>query len=229
MDKKRIQDFWLYSNAVFVVNYILLILSIFIAFPVPRLPSYFNNIFLILAYALTFHSLVVNFKAQDLNTLFSKITSQPNTFCLAFFITFPPNLLLSPFFLLSVYHITSAVLSRKKEFENYFFYSACSVLGKNLSGIGRFALLSELLLVPVCVVLLFLGKIRIFTLIAYVSMVRKQYQTNKAMKDVFDECMHNVHSFFLKLPDSYKSSYLQALGSLQKLFKKEEDTKKKVE
>ena len=228
MDKKTIQDLWLGSNIAFVLNYTLLILNLFVAFPVPRLPSIFNSLFLIFAYTLTFHSLFINLKSQSFNSLIFKIISQPNTFCIGFFITFPPNILLAPFFLLSIYHITSAVLSRKKEFEIYFFYEICIVLGKHLTFIGRLALLIELFLSPICFILVLFRKISFFTLISYICMVRKQCQSNKVMKDIFEECMLNVHSVLLKLPDNYKAMYLQILNRINSLFKKE-DVKEKTE
>lgn len=228
MDKKSIQDFWLYSNIAFVSNYTLFLLSLCVAFPVPRLPSFFNCFFLIFAYALTFHSLFINFKSQSLNSFASKIFSQPNTFCLFFFATFPPIILLIPFYLLSIYHITSAILSRKKDFENFFFYEIFVVFGKYLTSIGRCALIIELSLTPVCIIMTLFRRCSIFTFISYIFMVRKQCQINKAMRDVLDECIHKIHGLFLKLPDNYKAMYLQAVKRWQNVTKKE-DLKKKSE
>lgn len=228
MDKKQIQNLWLYSNSLFLLNYSLAILSLFVAFPVPKLPSFFNNLFLIFSYALTFQSLAANIKSQGIATFLTKASSQPNTFCLALFLTFIPNILLLPFYVLCIYHICSAVLSRKKEFENYFFYEICVALGKNLNSIGRLALILELTMAPLCVILLFARYISIFSLIAYFIMVRRQCQTNKAMKDVLGEILHTLHGILSKMPENYKNHLNSAINKCKAMLKVE-DLKKKVE
>lgn len=81
MNTEPLRDLWHYINLCFVVNYSLHLLGLFVAFPLPCLPSFFNSLFLLEAYSPASQGFVSKFKAYVVNTLGEKIFTHPNTFC----------------------------------------------------------------------------------------------------------------------------------------------------
>lgn len=227
MNKKSLKDIWFYSNVCFFINYSLAILRAFVAFPLPRLPSFFNCVFLLLAYALTFQSIVANFKAYDTSTLIKKIFAHPNTFCIFLFLCFVPNVLLSPFYLLAVYHIVSSIVARKEAFHSYFFYDFVVFLNTNIATIGRSALLLEIVIIPVAVIMAILRRISMLTLSIYLLMIRQQYVSNNNMKAIVLECVQRAHGLAMQMPDSIKMKYLELVNYARSLNKSEKDQKQK--
>lgn len=227
MAKPSPKDLWFYSNTLFFLNYTLVILKLLVTFPLPSFPSSFNCLFLLLAYILTFKGFFSNFKAYDVTTLLKKIFTHPNTSCIALFLCFVPNLLLLPFYPLSLYHIVSYIVSKKEAFSKYFFYNFVIFLNTNIYIIGRSALFLEILLVPVAGVLLALRKIGVISLTVYLFMIRQQYISNSNMKAVVIECMQVMHSLIMKLPDSIKMRCLSAINYIRSFRPGEKPLEKK--
>ncbi|ELA42147.1 uncharacterized protein VICG_00790 [Vittaforma corneae ATCC 50505] len=227
MNKKSLRDIWFYSNVCFFINYSLAILRVFVAFPLPRLPSFFNCIFLLLAYTLTFQSIIANFKAYDTLMFIKKIFSHPNTFCIVFFLCFVPNILLSPFYLLTIYHIVSSIVAKKDTFHSYFFYDFVVFLNTNIATIGRSALFLEILLIPIAVSMVVLRRISTVTLLIYLLMIRQQYISNNNMKAIVSECIQRMHNLAMNMPDSIKMRYLELMNYVRSLSKSEKNQKQK--
>lgn len=228
MNSQQLKDIWFYSNALLVANYSLFLISKLVTLPIPKLPSVFNNLFLIVAYVFTFQSLFSTYKTTSAGSLLNKVFTHSNTFCIFLFLTFPNNLLLFPFYLLSIYHVVSTVLSKKTQYEKYFFYSLCVSLQPSLIHLGRAALIAEVAMTVLALLLFIIRKASFSTLVAYVSMVRMQYQSNKSMKEVVDMVLSKLHTFALKMPDSCKDYYFKCIN-LTKYFSTNKDIKKKQE
>lgn len=224
MNSLSIKDIWLILNLCFIVNYSISILKIFLAFPLLSLPSFFNSLFLLCAYALTLQTLFSQLKISSSisSKFFKKVVSHPNTFCLFVFICFPPNILLFPFYLLSLYHLASAVVSRKEEFNRYFFYDICVFIDKNLNNIGRTALFLEIISIFIATILLLMRKISPITLLSYIFMVRQQYITNNTMKSVCMEMIQYLNECMKKLPDNIKNNITIVTGYMDRITKKED-------
>lgn len=224
MNSLSIKDIWLILNLCFIVNYSISILKIFLAFPLLSLPSFFNSLFLLCAYALTLQTLFSQLKISSSISykFFKKVVSHPNTFCLFVFICFPPNILLFPFYLLSLYHLASAVVSRKEEFNRYFFYDICVFIDKNLNNIGRTALFLEIISIFIATILLLMRKISPITLLSYIFMVRQQYITNNTMKSVCMEMIQYLNECMKKLPDNIKNNITIVTGYMDRITKKED-------
>lgn len=221
MNKLSIKDIWLILNLCFIINYSISILKIFVAFPLLNLPPFFNSLFLFCAYALTLQTLFSQFSTKNISKFSKKIISHPNTFCLFVFLCFPPNLLLFPFYLLSLYHLASAVVARKEEFNKYFFYDLCVFIDKNLNTIGRTALFLEIFSVFIALVLLVIRRISLFTLLSYIFMIRQQYITNDTMKSVCMEIIVQINELFHKLPTNFRDRFSAVTGYIDRFTKSE--------
>lgn len=227
MNKKSFKDIWFYANASFFINYSLILLRLFVAFPIPCLPSFFNSLFLLVAYSLTFQGLVTNYKSYNINTLVTKVITHPNTFCILLFLCFVPNILLSPFYLLCIYHIVSYIIAKKEAFHSYFFYNSVVFLNTNITTIGRSALFLEIFLIPITFILLLRGKIGAISLIAYFLMIRQQYTSNNNMKAVVLECLQYAHNIAMNLPDGVKMRYFEVSNLIRGYLKIDKEAEKK--
>lgn len=182
---KETKNLWLGLNAFFAANYSLYILLFIIRIPLAPLPGVVNTLSLIISYSL---GLKMSYKG------ISDAISQSNFYCLIVLITFPNQILLMPFYLLSIYHLSSYVLSNRKIFEKTAVYTMCLAVATYHVQLGRLALILEILCVPVSFGLILFGYSNFATFTAYSAMVRQQYLTNPTMRSVFGEvrvCLDN--------------------------------------
>lgn len=221
---KSIRDLWFYSNLAFIINYSITIFRLFVYIPIPYLPSFFNNIFLLVSYSVTILSLVK--KVGSSGFTFKKILSNQNFICLGLFIFFVPNILLFPFFLLSIFHVNGDILARKKEFEKLFFFDLCVFLGRNAANIGRMAMICEILLIPVSFVMVLFRRLNILPFLVYCIIVRQQYITNKTMKSVVGEAVMKIDGIFAKMPVEVVAYYDKIKDFIGKYNKGEDEPKK---
>lgn len=210
LDSREIKKIWFYLNILFVANYSLSILRMFIRIPLPRLPNIFNILFLISVYAITLIDILKNVK---------KLFSHPNTFCLFLFFTLPHQILLFPFFILSIYHINSFILSQKKTFERMPFFNICAMIGQHTASIGKLAMYSEVLDIPISILMMIFRKASIWTVLAFVLIVRQQYFNNSVMKGVIGEILMHSDTFFNNMPECFNSSYIQLKNLSQRCNK----------
>lgn len=222
---KKIRELWFYSNLVFIVNYVLTYTRMFISVPLPHLPSFFNNLCLLVSYGVTILDLFRNMRSPGFSL--RKIYTNQNLICLGLFLCFVPNILLLPFFLLSVYHINADILSRKQEFEKYFFFDFCALLGRNSSNIGRTAMYLEVLLVPVSFVLLLARKLGFIPFVVYCAIVRQQYINNRSMKSVVEEIILKVDDLISRMPDWMKTYYCMLKEIMSKYNRPDEPSGKR--
>lgn len=189
---------WMSLNALFVANYSMYIVLHIVRLPVHPLPNFVNILSLVSAYAL---SLLPHLSSV------SEILSQPNIYCIAVFLTFPHELLLLPFYLLSMYHLSSFVLSNKKIFDRTALYTVCMALSMHHVALGRLALLAEILAVPQSFAMVFFRRASIITFTALTAMVRQQYFNNPAMRSVFGEIRVAMDRWILNCPRDVQEYY----------------------
>jgi transmembrane protein 33 len=169
---------WMALNAMFIVNYSLYLILLLVKLPVSSIPNPFNLVCLLISYGI---SLASNY------TSISDLFGQPNFYCIMVFLTAPHQLLLMPFYLLSIYHVSSFVLSNKKIFERSKLYALCMAVSAYHVGLGRLALVAEVLSVPLSFFMVLFGMSSFLTFFALVSAVRQQYFNNSTMRSVFGE------------------------------------------
>ncbi|KAM0680064.1 hypothetical protein GINT2_001754 [Glugoides intestinalis] len=227
MNRSTVKDIWFYSNICLFINYSLTILKLFVALPIPRLPSFFNSAFLIVSYSLTFEALLSNLKTTGLNAFIKKICSQPNAYCIALFFCFPPNIILFPFYILGMYHIATFVTTKKERFGSSFIFEYCVFLNNNTASIGRLSLFFQVLLVPVAFILFVVRSIGLMTFLAYVLMVRHQYMASEHMRAVVGEILQYLNGLSMNMPDEVKMNYLGVMNYIQSQFRKEKNVKEK--
>lgn len=205
---------WVSLNALFVANYSLSIILYVVRIPLYPLPNFVNVLCLASSYAISLLPFVSSV---------SEILSQPNIYCIVVFLTFPHEILLLPFYLLSMYHLSSFVISNKRIFEGTNTYAICMALFTYHVGLGRLALLTEILAVPLSFLMIFFRASSIVTFTAFAAMVRQQYFSNPAMRSVFGEmrvfmdrwitvCPKDVQEYYRKGRD-----FLAANHSVKKL------------
>lgn len=189
---------WMSLNAFFVVNYTLYIVLRLIRIPIYPLPNFVNILCLASSYAISLLPYISSI---------SEILSQPNIYCIVVFLTFPHELLLFPFYLLSIYHLSSFVLSNKKVFERTALYTMCVTLSTHHVGLGRLALFTEILTVPLSFLMILFRKSSIVTLTALIAMVRQQYFNNPTMRSVFGEIRVSMDGWILSCPRDIQEYY----------------------
>jgi transmembrane protein 33 len=214
---KNLKDFWLYLNLLFICNYTLAIANLCTTIYVPSLPSWINSVVLIVTYAITMVDIFKNLP---------KLVRHPNFICIFLFATFPCNILLLPFFLLSVYHLNNEIISKKKIYEKYFFYQVSCAIAVHSIYIGRFAMFSEVFCIPLSFILFAMGRSSILTFVAYAVIVRQQYINNQSMKSVIKEIIFKIDQLLGCLPDSMKNKYFQAKAFLANYNVPKESCKK---
>lgn len=222
---RKIRELWFYSSMAFIVNYTLTYLRMFVSVPLPHLPSFFNNLCLLVSYGVTILDLFRSMNSPGFT--FKRIYTNQNFVCLGLFLCFVPNILLLPFFLLSVYHINANILSRKQEFEKYFFFDFCVLLGRNSSRIGRTAIYLEVLLVPISLILLLCRRLGFIPFIVYCAIVRQQYINNRSMKSVVEEIILKVDDLVSKMPNGIRTYYNVFKEVMSKYNRPEELPKKR--
>lgn len=201
IDSREIKRAWFYLNIIFIANYTISILRLFIRIGIPHLPNFFNILILLSSYLITL---------LDAIKKPGKLMSHPNTICLGLFLTFPDYILLIPFYILSIYHTNSFILSQKKNYEKLPFFNICAMIGQYSSHLGRTAMYFEVINIPLAIILMLLGRSSIRTVIAFMAVVRQQYVNNSTMKGVVGELMTYVDQVVSNLPDSFKGLYNQA-------------------
>lgn len=226
MRSESLKNIWFYTNLTFFASYSLAILRIFVAFPLPVPPSFINCIFLLVSYALTFQGFIAHLKSQEVNLVARKVFTHPNMFCIFLFLCFVPNILLLPFYLLSIYHIVSSIVARKETFQSYFFYNFVVFLNSNIGSIGRTALLLEIVLFPVACGMALFRKIGLITVVAYALMLRQQYSLNNSMKAVAMECIHGMHALVMKMPEGMRMRCLKITGGAGTVVNSQVNVKK---
>eukprot|EP00919_Chromeraceae_sp_WS-2016_P015051 GHVR01035395.1.p1 GENE.GHVR01035395.1~~GHVR01035395.1.p1 ORF type:complete len:123 (+),score=12.81 GHVR01035395.1:3557-3925(+) len=104
------------------------------------------------------------------------------------FLTFPHEILLLPFYLLSIYHLSSFVLSNKKIFERTTTYTICMGLSTYHVGLGRLALLTEILAVPLSFLMIFFRASSIVTFTTLAAIIFQQSCNAQCLWR--DACVH---------------------------------------
>lgn len=185
-------------NTLFAVNYTLYIVLHLIRIPIYPLPNFVNILCLISSYSI---SLLPHLSSMK------EILSQPNIYCITVFFTFPHEALLLPFYLLSIYHLSSFVLSNKKTFERTSIYPICVSLSAYHVTLGRLALFTEVLAVPLSFLMIFLRKSSLVTFTTFIAMVRQQYFNNPSMRSVFGEIRVSLDKWVLSCPRDVQEYY----------------------
>ncbi|KAG5859927.1 transmembrane protein 33 [Encephalitozoon hellem] len=189
---------WMMLNMLFGANYTLYIILHLIRIPIYPLPNFVNILCLISSYSI---SLLPHFSS------IGEILSQPNIYCIMVFLTFPHEILLLPFYLLSIYHLSSFVLSNKKIFERTGIYPVCVSLSAYHVSLGRLALFTEALAVPLSFLMIFLRKSSLVTFTTFIAMVRQQYFNNPSMRSVFGEMRVSLDRWILNCPRDVQEYY----------------------
>ncbi|TBU16347.1 hypothetical protein CWI40_041610 [Ordospora colligata] len=189
---------WMSLNMLFVANYSLYVILHLLRIPLYPLPNFVNVMSLVLSYSISL--------LPHLSSI-GEVVAQPNVYCIAVFLTFPHEMLLLPFYLLAIYHMSSFVLSNRKIFETSCIYPVCVSLSAHHVALGRLALLAEAFTVPVSFLMIFFRKSSIVTCTALVAMVRQQYFTNPAMKNVFGEIRVLMDKWILSCPADIQEYY----------------------
>lgn len=189
---------WMSLNTLFVANYSMYIMLHLIRIPMYPLPNFINILCLAGSYAISMFPYLSSI---------SEILSQPNVYCVIVFLTFPHEILLFPFYLLSIYHLSSFVLSNKKNFERTAIYTVCMNISTYHIGLGRLALLSEIVAVPLSLLMVFFRTSSIITFTAFAAMVRQQYFNNPAMRSVFGEIRVCMDGWILSFPRDVQEHY----------------------
>lgn len=226
MDRNKIKDIWFYSNVCLFVNYSLRILRIFVVLPLPVLPAFFNSLFLLVAYVLTFEALFSHFPVTGAAVFLKKAFAHPNAYCILLFLCFVPNTLLLPFYLLSIYHIVTFISSKKERFGSSAVYQWCVSLRCCISSLGRLSLFLQIVLFPVAFLMLLLGWIGFPALLAYGIMLRQQYVLNEHMRSVMGEVLQYANKMAMKLPDWLRMEYFDFVNSVRKYFQGKKEIKK---
>jgi transmembrane protein 33 len=189
---------WMVLNAMFIANYSLYLILLLIRIPLSSIPNPFNLMCLLISYSL---SLASNY------TSIGDLFTQPNFYCIMVFVTAPHQLLLMPFYLLSIYHVSSFVLSNKKIFERSRLYTLCMAISNCHVGLGRLALVAEVLAVPLSLLMIMFGMSSFLTFVALASAVRQQYFNNFAMRSVFGEMRVACDMWIEHLPFALQEYY----------------------
>lgn len=224
-NSRKIREVWFYSNLAFIVNYFLTYVRMFVSIPLPHFPSFFNSLCLLVSYGVTIMDILRSIGSPGFS--FKKVYTNQNLICIGLFLCFVPNILLLPFFLLSVYHVNADILSRKQEFERYFFFDFCILLGRSSSCIGRTAIYLEVLLVPVSFIMVLFRMLGFVPFVVYCGIVRQQYINNRSMKSVVEEIVLRVDDLVSRMPKWMSTHYATFKGIASKYNKPEEPPSKR--
>lgn len=217
MDAKKT---WFFLNLFFMANYGLRLLKLAVRLPVPVLPNYVNCLALAGIYSLTLAGVY-----RDLR----KLVTNQNFLCIGLFLTFPHCALLAPFFLLSIYHANSYVLSNKKKFSSAPFFGACLALGPHSVQLGRAAMYLEFGSIPLAFCMLFTRACSVKTFVAYYAIVRQQYIHNAVMRSIVHNTLLRVDAQAQRLPAGARALYQRAAGCFCRLHGVPVDAAKKNE
>lgn len=189
---------WFYFNILFIANYSMAILRLFIRLPLPVLPNWANAAFLVGGYACT---LSEAYKKP------LKLVNNQNFLCTILFLTCPPFAMLAPFFILAVYHANSYALSQRRTWGTLPFFRFCIALGQYSPQLGRGALYAEIAAAALAIPLAFARMCSVKTLVCYYMVIRQQYVHNATMRSVVGEVVLATDRLFLSCPECPRAAY----------------------
>ena len=172
MDLKQL---WFIFNLLFIINFTLKLMRSALFLPVLHLPNFFNTLFLLIAYTLSLMNIYRNIK---------KLIASQNFVCIVLFITFPHWVLLTPFFLLSIYNSNGYIISRRRELQDYFFFKLCVALNEYAAALGHAACCAELACLFLSLVFYTLRISSFKTLFMYYVALRRHCSLNPMMQGV---------------------------------------------
>ncbi|KAI5169391.1 hypothetical protein PAEPH01_0673 [Pancytospora epiphaga] len=190
-----------YFSILFILSYSLRLLRLFIAFPLPVLPNWFNTLFLIATYACILYS-----RPLVLHSLFSN----QNALCIGLFLTFPPHILLFPFYVLSLFHAHAYVLSKKRTWADKQIFKFCLMTKQQVPYLVQLAHYSEIVALVLAIPYSIIGLCSKKTLIAYGVVVRQQYIYNPIMNGIIKSLFIRFDEFMHRLPDGCLKIYKKA-------------------
>jgi len=211
---------WFYFNVLFIANYSIALLRMFVNLPLPALPNWNNAFFLAGGYACT---LTEAYKKP------LKLVSNQNFLCTILFLTCPPFAMLAPFFMLAVYHANSYVLSQRKAWGSMPLFRLCIAIGQYSPQLGRGALYAEAVVAILSMPLVFVRMCSIKTLACYLMVIRQQYVHNAMMRSVVGEMMLGVDHVFLSCPEHLRAAYARVKALVGASSSPAIDTAKKNE
>lgn len=179
MKHKKIKQYWLMLNIIFLFMYTLTLLPYFISIPI-RPPKLLVCLPLLLSYYLTL-------KTKDIGSLLH----QSNLYCMIIFITFPHHAFLFPFFIISYFNVGSHVIANRKKYENQWF---CDIMCQSMryKQIGCFiAYTLEVVSCFFAVVFYVFGYANLIMVAAYIGCIYTEYKKNDIMK----KATHNAIDF----------------------------------
>ncbi|KAL6121950.1 hypothetical protein NUSPORA_01059 [Nucleospora cyclopteri] len=192
----KIREIWCFINLLFLLNYTLRILSLFVR--AVSFPNFINCFLLVLAYAITIY---------ESQRVAGDFTSNPNIVAIFFFIMIPPWFLLLPYYLLSIYHTVNFIVTNEKTEKivkrNNLLHKILLYVYKNRGFIGEIALYFEILNIFIC---LFTFRFNFF--IISLMIVRHQYFINSSMKKVVIKLKNIISSKIEYAPKPIQKAYL---------------------
>ncbi|KAI4292947.1 hypothetical protein PAPHI01_2221 [Pancytospora philotis] len=202
----KLKILWFYFNVAFVLNYAFALVRLLTFFPLPPLPNFFNALCLMSAYACSLAGAYKNVQG---------IFTNQNFMCVLFFATFPPWILLFPFFLLAVFHANTCIVEHKKMWGGTALYSAALMLNHHAFAIGRMALHAEIYALLLAVPLVFLRVCSVKSLLAYGLVVRKQYTSNPSMHGIISSMLLQLDGAARRMPAFLLAPYSRAKHFVQ--------------
>ncbi|KAM0688143.1 hypothetical protein COBT_000602 [Conglomerata obtusa] len=175
MKKTDSKKLWLFSNLFFTTTYTLTLLPFIINIP-HIIPTAFLTTSLIIAYASTLTKIIKNPKL---------LLSNSNFYCILIFLTFPPRLLLLPFYIISVTNICSFIVLHKKKYDRYSMYPYAVDIVQHQKELYIISYVMEILCVPISLVMCVLGRASLLTLMTYFYCVSYEYCHNPVMRKAF--------------------------------------------
>lgn len=184
---------WAISTIAFMLAYTINYIPYIIKIPL-AVNKHILAILLIISYGSTY----------DIKATLDKPQSaliKSNTYCLFLFVTFPTNILLLPFFFMSILNISSYVIKNRKRYETFKIYELTKQIMLRKRIVYLFCCILEVLMIPMCILLMVFGLCTLLTFLAYFYIVLFEYQMNGVMK----EALHIVRK--------YCDTYSQYLGA----------------
>lgn len=204
---------WAVSNLFFVTNYSIYLLLYIIKIPIHPFPQILNILSLVISYSTSLTKCFNNIGG---------IFEESNFYCILVFITFPRNILLLPFYFLSVYHLITFILSNKSCFEKYWIYGLCRSLSNIHVVLGRIALMAEVVCCALSFVLFFTRFGSLGTFVAYGVMIRQQYYNNPNMRSVLSELRMRTDEMMKYMPVNVQKYYVSGRDYLISTHQKSE-------
>lgn len=182
MDFKEI---WFFFNCIFLTSFTFRILGFTKTLSLfPALPNFINCIILVFAYTI---SIVDIFRKHK------KLLQNHNFYCIFLFLTFPNFILLTPFYVLSIYHVNAYIIANKKFYYSQIMRKVTSTINEYSFRIGVFGLHLEIYAAILALIMLTVGKCSVYTVVMYGIVIYQQRCTNTLMKNVFSETVLNLN------------------------------------